>query len=711
MKLIKTEYFSFGSTWSGSFRGAILLLTFPVMFLTASRVEAETAVTPLDNDYYQGAAYYPELWPEKDVDGDIAKMKQEGINLVRMGEFAWAKMEPDEGAISLAFFIRVMDKLHQAGIGVVFCTPTATPPIWLSYGHPERAFVNANGERMSHGARQHMSDDDPAVIAASQKIVEAIAKSIGKHPALVAWQLDNEFKCHVGEDFNESSVKLWHRWLEKRYGTIEKLNDAWGSMIWSEYYQNFDQVPPPLKTPFGQNASLTTAYQEFTWDRIADYMDSQISIIRKYSDRPITTNTSEGFGVSTERMSRNLDFVSFDAYPSNQDWISLVFKSDIFRAIKPGRPFWIMETSSSHNGWLRDTGVPHPSGYLPAEAALSYGLGAHAFNYWLWRQQRTGVEQEHSALLTAWDQPGIGYEEVQKVNDMLKRLTPFLRDSKRAIAPAAITWSDRGRAFIQTDPGGDRVDYEDVISDWHAQLLHLGIDREIRLEGASLDGLKLLITPAMPFVSPAFLDRVKPWIKAGGIWIAGPLTGLRTEDNTMPTDAGLGPLEDFAGVQTMFSFPLKGTDTLGQAFDVTAPLRGWCMAVRPASPNTQVVGSIKDSLSPNGLAFLTEHKIGLGKIVLLTTQPDGKDGENMLSELINHYATEAGIERFKVTPGTMVCLRVASDGKNIWVIVNMDGKGGSVTLPQGGLDLLTGDKLPSGPLEVKPYGYDVVRFP
>jgi beta-galactosidase len=677
----------------------------------ASKLEAETDLTSLDREYYQGAAYYPELWPEKDVDGDIARMKHEGINLVRMGEFAWAKMEPQEGAISLDFFIRVMDKLHQAGIGVVFCTPTATPPIWLSYGHPERAFVDANGERMSHGARQHMSDDDPAVIAATQKIVQAIAQAIGKHPALVAWQIDNEFKCHVGEDFNQSSLTLWHQWLEKRYGTIDKLNDAWGTMIWSEYYQNFDQVPAPVKTPFAHNASLTTAYQEFTWDRIADYMDSQISIIRQYSDKPITTNTSEGFGVSTERMSRNLDFESFDAYPSSQDWISLLFKSDLFRCVKPGRPFWIMETSSSHNGWLRDSGTPHPTGYLPAEAALSYGIGAHAFNYWLWRQQRTGVELEHSALLTAWDQPSIGYEEVGKVGEMLKRLAPILKDSNPAIAPAAVTWSDRGRAFIESDPLGSRVDYEDVISDWHADLVRLGIARDIRVEGASLDGLKLLITPAMPFVSQAFLDRVKPWIEAGGIWIAGPLTGLRTEDETVPTDAGMGSLENFAGIQTMFSFPMKGTGTLGQAFAMTAPLNGWCMAVRPASPETQVMGTLKDSLPPNGLAFLTERKMGQGKVVLLTTQPDGDEGERMVSGLIDHYAKEAGIERFATTPGTVVCPRVTSDGKSTWVVVNMDGKGGRVTLPRGGRDLLTGDKLSAGPLEIKPYDYHVVKFP
>lgn len=177
---------------------------------------------------YHGVAYYPELWPATDVDRDIAEMHKLGINLARIGEFAWAKMEPDEGKIDLSYFRSVMDKLHAAGIHVVVCTPTATPPVWLTHGHPDRLFVDADGIVMIHGARQHVSYEHPEVRKACLRIVDAMARELGNHPSLVGWQIDNEFKCHVAEDFSDAAVAHWQRWLEAKYQTVGTLNAAWG---------------------------------------------------------------------------------------------------------------------------------------------------------------------------------------------------------------------------------------------------------------------------------------------------------------------------------------------------------------------------------------------------------------------------------------------------------------------------------------------------
>ena len=269
---------------------------------------------------YHGACYYPELWPESDIDRDIAEMKRVGLNVVRLGEFAWSAIEPDEGAVSFDFFARVLDRLHAAGLDVVFCTPTPTPPIWLTHGHPERCFVDAEGRTMMHGARQHASYEHPEVRAACLRVVEALAAALGRHPAIIAWQIDNEFKCHVGEDFSAAAVAHWHRWLERRFGTIDALNAAWGTEIWSERYQRFEQVPAPGRTPFLHNASLSTAYRMFSRESIADFMDAQSAAIRRHSSAPITHNFGLGFSVNFERMCERLDFASFDDYPDRDHW-------------------------------------------------------------------------------------------------------------------------------------------------------------------------------------------------------------------------------------------------------------------------------------------------------------------------------------------------------------------------------------------------------
>ena len=688
--------------------------TAPIMAAENSSGETKKPVYRM-RKLYHGVAWYPELWPRKDIARDLAEMKKIGINVVRIGEFAWSAMEPREGHISLDFFREVLDGAEQAGIDVVFCTPTATPPIWLSWQHPERAFVNQQGETMIHGARQHMSYEHPAVRKACFRIVEACAKALGQHPALVAWQLDNEIKCHVAEDFSQAAVKNWHKWLQQRFGSIDKLNQAWGTGVWSETYQKFEQVPPPRQTPFLHNASLSTAYRLFSRDSIGEFLDAQSEIIRRYSSQPITHNDNPAFSVSHERLFKNLDFASWDAYPSYAQWPALVFRSDLYRAAKPQRPFWLMETSTAHNGWLGNHQVIHPPGFLEAEAVLTYALGGEAFNYWLWRQQRSGAELPHSAVMSAWFKPGIGYREVTRVEAARRKIEALIINSAPAAAEVAVTWSDQARAMIQTEaldqrPGFPKR-YREVIALWHENFRRLGYHRDVRFEGADLDGLKLLITPAMPWVSESFLARVEKFVSAGGIWIAGPATGIRGAEHTVPTDAGLGLLENFAGVETEFVFPLTEAEASGSAFGKTAPLSGWCAAVKAAHPDTRVRGELHSAQAEN-LGFLTERKMGQGKVVLLSAHPDGDEGQALLDALIVRYASEAGVlARHNCSAGVTICPRRDFANRDLWFVINMENGPGEAEIPAGSIDAFSGQALGSTTLHLNGFAWRALVLP
>jgi beta-galactosidase len=671
------------------------------------------ATRPPMKKLYHGACYYPELWPEGDIDRDLAEMKRLGLNVVRLGEFAWAKIEPDEGVISVDFFVRVLDKLHAAGVDAVACTPTATPPVWLTHGHAERCFVDAEGRTMMHGARQHASHEHPAVRSACLGIVAAVAAAVGRHPAVIGWQIDNEFKCHVGEDFSAAAVAHWHRWLENRYGTIAGLNAAWGTEIWSERYQRFDQVPAPGRTPFLHNASLETAYRIFSRESIAEFMDAQSAIIRRHSAAPITHNFSRGFSVNFERMCAGLDFASFDDYADRNHWSAIVLDNDLFRPAKPGRAHWLMETSVAHNGWSGNHETAHPPGFLVAEAVASYALGAEAVNYWLWRQQRTGCELAHSAIMSAWFRPSVGHGQVQAVEAARKQLEPLMISSRPAGAETAVTWSDRGRAMMQTEPLGagrtHEVAFNATIGFWHQLLVDLGLHRDVRFEGAALDGLKLLVTPVMPYASPEFLAGVDRFVRAGGIWISAPTTGTRGAEHTVPVDAGLGGVEALAGIETVYSYPITETGATGAAFGMEAPLAGWVSALRAVNADTRVIGELRTELAP-GLAWITERRLGRGAVVVLGAQPEGDAGRRLLAELIRHYAGQAGVvQRFDASRGTLVCPRVTDDGGDLWVVVNLDGQGGEVRLPGARADAVSGEGLPGGPLTIGRYGWRVLR--
>ena len=662
---------------------------------------------------YHGVSYYPELWPEAEIPRDIEEMLRLGINVVRMGDFAWSAIEPNEGDYRLELFHRVMDLLHRAGIDVVFCTPTASPPIWITHGHPERCFVDEERRIMSHGARQHASYEHPIVRTACLRIAEKLASEFGRHPALIAWQIDNELKCHVAEDFNPEAVRQWHVWLTRRYGAIDRLNDAWGTDAWAERYQSFEQVPAPFRTPFIHNASLSTAYRLFSRERIADFMDEQAALLRKHSDRPITHNSSPQFALSFERLWRNLDFASFDAYPSHAAWCSLVFNADKFRTAKEGKRYWVMETSVSHNGWFGQHEPAHPPGFLLVEAVATYALGSAAFCYWPWRQPRAGAELPHSAVMSSWFKPGIGYAEARQVEAARKRLEPMLNASRPAPAEVAITWSDLGRAMLQTEPLGARtghvVEYVDLLQRWHETLVESGVHREIRYTGdASSSSTRLLVTPAALALEDELLDRIERFVRSGGVWLCGPLTGLRTAEHTVHTNAALGRIERLANVEGVFSYPVNKTGTFAEAFGKRAELAGWCTALRPTDSAVKVHGALV-SRHPERLAFLTQSKVGEGHILLMTAQPEGEGSPELMHEVIEHACKLAGVQlRFRVTPGTLVCPRLRSDGSELLVVVNMDGRGGQFWPGKPCRDEITGETINTPVITLERYGWRVV---
>ncbi|MCY9668108.1 beta-galactosidase [Paenibacillus alginolyticus] len=661
----------------------------------------------MERKLYHGTAYYPELWDERTMEEDIRYMKEAGINVVRMGEFAWAKMEPEQDKIDLSFFAAIIRKLYENGIQTIMCTPTPTPPIWLSHNHPERMFVDAEGRTMSHGARQHACTNHPFYRERSRMVIEALAKAVGRLPGVIGWQTDNEFKCHVAECYCETCKGLWHEWLRARYGTIEKLNEAWGTQIWSQLYQSFKQVPQPVRTPFLHNSSLSTMYRMFSRDKIAEFQDKQLAVIRRYSDAPITHNDAIGFQSNHERMFANLDFASFDGYPNTDQYMILLMNYDLWRNVKPGVPFWVMETSTSHNGHLQGYQKTHKNGFLTAEAVAAYALGAQGFSYWLWRQQRTGCEQPHGAVLSAWGKPTVGYQNVQRTEQARKEIEPLILSTKPVQAELAITWSDSAKVFFQTE-SLENLTYQSLIVDWYTMVAETGLHRDLLFENADLDGHKVLMSPFMPYMSDAYLERAKAFVEEGGIWIVGPMSGGRTEEHTVHMDAGLGKLDELAGVETLYTFPVTDTGTVGHAFGEAAGLSLWSALFE--AKGATVIGTVEGGAAPE-TTFLTEKRVGKGKIVMLGSMPEGEQGRTLLRKLVNRYAEEAGVTvRSEASVGTAVAPRISADGSLYWFVINMDGNGGCVILPRQGVDALMGEPVPAGRLEVGPYSYRAIKF-
>jgi beta-galactosidase len=664
----------------------------------------------MEKKLYYGAAYYPELWSKEVMAEDIKAMKEVGINVVRMAEFAWASMEPEEGNIDVGFFRECIETLYENGIDTVLCTPTPTPPIWMSHDHPERMHVNEAGEVMIHGARQHVCTNHSFMREKCRNIVEVMARELGSLPGVIAWQTDNEFKCHVGECFCQTCKVQWHAWLEKRYGTVEQLNDAWGTQIWSQRYLRFDQVPQPYKTTFLHNASLSTMYRIFSREKIVEFQKEQTDIIRNYSKAPITHNTNLWFRLDQEKLFSDLDFFSFDTYEPHDHYHNMLMMYDLGRGAKPGRDFWVMETSPSHNGCLTNAVPAHPDGFLTAESVAAYAMGARGFSYWLWRQQRTGCELPHGAILSAWGEPTAGYINVRNASEAHREIEEILCSTKPALALAALTYSDTASVFFQTEPLENLV-YKHLFDEYYKRVSDAGIYRDVIFENAPVEGYRLVCSPFMPSLTDEYLQKMERFVESGGVWIVGPITGGRTTEHTVHTDCALGKLDELAGVKTLYTFSLSGTDTEGEAFGLKAPLGLWStlLECRQAVPKGVIRGKNRD-----GAVFLTERTLGKGKIVLVGSWPMERPGHAMMSQILRQYAESLGIPLMAdCTPGTITACRTDLEqdpGNEYLIAVNMNGLGGRVILEQGGFDRIKQHHLSAGSHDVQPYGYRIIQI-
>ncbi|WP_407271193.1 beta-galactosidase [Radiobacillus sp. PE A8.2] len=657
---------------------------------------------------YYGAALYPELWDSETVETDVKHMKDLGMNLARIGEFAWSTLEPEMDNFDMSMLTNAIELFQRHSIDVIVCTPTPTPPIWMTHNHSERLHHSADLIPQSHGSRQHICTNNPFFRERAAKIAEQIALAVKDYSNVIAIQLDNEFKCHVGPCYCAGCKQLWHRWLEEKYQTIDQLNKAWGTTIWSQTYLNFDQVPQPVQTPFLHNSSLVTTYQTFSMEKIACFAGEQADILRKYTDIPVTHNTGMFFDVDNEILANHLDFISFDTYTPASNYAGFMMNNDRWRYIKNSTcRYMLLETSTSYTGHLADYPKIHHTGYVPAEAFATYANGASAFSYWLFRGQRTGCEQPHGSVVSSWGEPTIGYSSVVETGNLLKQINPILQRSEPIEPKVAITYSDRARSFYVTEPG-EGNDYKTLVNNFYQHLLDVGVERKLIPEGHELDGCNVLFSPFLRYISDEYLLNAKEFVEKGGVWVVGPMAGDRTAEHTWHTTGGLGEIGELAGVSQIMQFPATDSGHIGAAYGHQAEL-GLLTNVFSPNQGTTVKGLVTEGQAKDH-AFITEKQLGKGRIILLGSMPAGEEGNKMLRALIKDATTDADLSyKLNIGRGIVVIPRRTKDGRvQLWM-VNFTNENTSWQADKKYVDLLTEKQIEIGENYLTPFSYAVLE--
>lgn len=513
-----------------------------------------------------GVCYYPEHWPESMWEDDARRMKALGISQVRIAEFAWSRMEPSPGEYDWGWLDRAVDVLGNAGLQVVMCTPTATPPKWLIDRHPDILPVGADGRVRGFGSRRHYDFSSPSYYEASQRICTAVAERYGKHPAVAYWQTDNEFGCHqTVVSYSPAAVARFREWLRARYGTVDALNRAWGTVFWSMEYRSFDEIDAPIGTVTEAHPSHRLDYRRFASDEVARYNRMQVEIIRAHSPgRPVAHNFMQLFTEFDHyKVAADLDVAAWDSYPlgaleelwfapelkarwlrtGHPDFAS--FNHDVYRGMSK-LPFWVMEQQPGPVNWAQWNPAPLP-GMVRLWSWEAFAHGAGCVSYFRWRQAPFAQEQMHAGLNTPDNRLDLGGSEATQVAADIRRVLDAHADATHNVqADVALVFDYEAKWLFEVQPQGADFHYPRFAFEYYSALRALGLDVDIVPAHAPLDGYKLVVVPPLPVVPDDFADRLA---RSGAQVVLGPRTGSKTRDLQIPSNLPPGALADLLGAR------------------------------------------------------------------------------------------------------------------------------------------------------------------
>jgi beta-galactosidase len=656
-----------------------------------------------------GVAYYPEHWPRERWDVDFPLMRDAGLDVLRIGEFAWSVLEPSEGRYDFSLFDAFVERAGAEGFVVVLGTPTATPPAWLVAAYPEVLPVDEQRRALSFGGRRHYCFNSPAYHDLSRRIVARMAERYAGVPHVVGWQIDNEFG-HKGTDrcYCARCQSAFHAHLRETYGTLDALNRRWGADFWSQRYTAWEQVPLPWPTPAVHHPSLLLEFLRFRTASVVRYQRAQAEILRRTAPRQwITTNIVPWATLlDYHALARDLDLISMDNYPvwgtspePLRPW-EIALRLDMTRGAKDGRAFWVMEQLVGAQGWDRIGYLPRP-GQVRLWTLQSVAHGAEAIVYFNWRACRWGQEQWCYGVLDHDGIPGRRYREVQAVTRELGLLGDALA-ARRPRGDTALVLSYENQWAWTVQPHSTAFEFKAEMNRFYGPLFRANLAVDVLDPSADLAGYPLVVAPLLHVVEPDLAGRLARYVEAGGTLVLTYRSGVKDRDNVV-TDAVLpGLLRPLAGVRVEEVEALQ----TGQAVPLVAadPLLGgtggegrvWCdvLALEGARTLATYGGRFYA-----GRPAITLNAVGRGRVVYVGTAAS----EALLDALVAGLVRDLGLDALATPPG-IEATRVGAAGEHL-VLLNHEESGGDVDLPPGYVDAVTGAPAASparlAPLEVR----------
>lgn len=499
-----------------------------------------------------GVDYYPEHWDASMWEQDADDMKEVGVRLVRLAEFAWGVLEPEEGVYDFSWLDQAIEVFAKRDIQVFLCTPTCTPPQWMFEKYPEVIQVGSDGRRISIGIRGHRCMESPVFRGFCEKIITQMVSRYKDNPTVIGYQIDNELesnqcRCPV-------CVDQFQKWIRKKYGTVAKVNEAYGNSVWSGNYSTFSQVNPPMGNFIQwQNPSLTLDYNRFASESTVDYIDFQRKLIQKFDpEAKITTNTWLcEYMIDFYDMFEKLDFVSYDNYPTTslpkdgEVLYSHNFHLDLMRGIKK-KNFWVMEQLSGAMGsWSSMSLTPRP-GMIKGYSLQALAHGADTVVHFRWRSAVAGAEMYWHGIIDHNNVKGRRYKEFAELCKIVNDLQEL--DGSQVKNQVAMLYGSNQEYAFRLQHQGEGMHYFEQLKRFHDGFASLGIGVDIINETDSLEGYSVVIAPTLLVYNEKVKEHLYQFAKEGGTVILSNRSGVKDEFNKCIMEPLPTVYRDLAGV-------------------------------------------------------------------------------------------------------------------------------------------------------------------
>lgn len=645
-----------------------------------------------------GADYNPEQWDRATWKDDVRLMREAGVTLVSLGIFAWSWIEPRPDVFEFSGLDEIIALLHQSVVAVDLATPTTAPPLWFSHAHPESLPVTADGLRRAPGSRQAYCPSSPAYRERAALITDRLARRYGEHPAVVMWHINNEYANGNPHCWCDVSAAAFRTWLRTSYGDdLDALNERWGTTVWGVRYSDWDQVIPPRTSTSRLPPGLWLDFYRFSdAEHLANFR-AERDIVRAHSPgRPVTTNFMAGTLRTTNywRWADEVDIVSNDHYLASEDperAADLAFAADLTRGLAGGKPWLLMEHSTSGVQW-QPRNVAKTPGEMARNTLTHLARGADGALFFQWRQSAYGPEKWHSAMVPHGGEDTRIWQETKALGDDVARLADVAGSTCQTADIALLLDYEAMWALELPDRPSADLKYRDVLRAWHHALWTVGLPCDfvpapVPVPAPAPGERRLLLVPPLYALSEATARALEDYVAHGGHLVVGPFSGVVDPDDRVHPGPYPGALRGLLGLRVDEYLPLAAAETV--TLDDGSTGRVWAERVIP-DPGTEVETRFVDGPAAGGPAVLRR-----GTIRYLATLPDAA----ALQRLLPEWAAEAGCAPpiQGAGHGVEISRRAASDGRSWLFAINHTPHDAPVAAT--GTDLLSGTRA-SGTITV-----------